>query len=100
MNWKGENFYTGNRMATFVSSGAKFKSWIEKKRQAGTSTFFITTEHTRIKTLKKELGNVESFDPLTDEKVNNKFFLAKVVFPPWKAGPIKPADDAVKEPEE
>ena len=26
MNWKGENFYTGNRLPAFVSTGAKFKN--------------------------------------------------------------------------
>src|SRR5690606_26542473 len=67
MNWKGENFYTGNRMATFVSSGKKFKSWIAKQREAGKSTFFFTTEHTRIANLKRELGDVKDFDLLTDE---------------------------------
>ena len=30
MNWKGENFYTGNRVPAFVSSGEKFKEWVER----------------------------------------------------------------------
>lgn len=80
MNWKGENFYTGNRMATWVSSGAKFKEWVKKQREKGVRTMFFTTEHSRVGTLKKELDNPKQFELLTDDKVNNKFFLAKVTF--------------------
>jgi 4-amino-4-deoxy-L-arabinose transferase-like glycosyltransferase len=80
MNWKGENFYTGNRMATFVASGAKFKKWIKKRRRDGEHTMFFTTEHSRLSSLQKELGKPENFELLTDETFNNKFFLAKVVF--------------------
>jgi hypothetical protein len=88
MNWKGENFYSGNRMATFVSSGKKFKTWITEERQAGKSTFYFTTEHTRLKNLKKELDDPPSFEVLTDETLNNKFALARATFPPL---PTKPA---------
>lgn len=87
MNWKGENFYTGNRMATFVSSGKKFKTWITDERKAGRSTFFFTTEHSRLKNLKKELDDPPSFEVLTDEKLNNKFALARASFPPLPAKP-------------
>jgi hypothetical protein len=85
MNWKGENFYTGNRMATFVSSGSKFKRWVKKQRSRGVDTMYFTTEHSRQKSLKRELGTVESFEQLTREEDNNKFFMAKVVFPPYRA---------------
>jgi 4-amino-4-deoxy-L-arabinose transferase-like glycosyltransferase len=85
MNWKGENFYTGNRMATFVSSGTKFKRWLKKQRSRGVDTMFFTTEHSRMKTLKKELGPVSEFEQLTEESDNNKFFVAKVKFPPYEA---------------
>lgn len=93
MNWKGENFYTGNRMATFVSSGAKFKQWIERQRKKGVRTMFFTTEHTRINSLKRELDKPKQFEVLTDARLNNKFLLAKVVFdelPAAKPGTTKP----------
>ena len=32
MNWKGENFYTGNRIPAFVSTGSTFTSWLKKKK--------------------------------------------------------------------
>ncbi len=87
MNWKGENFYSGNQMATFVASGKKFKTWITEEREAGKRTFYFTTEHNRVKNLRKELDNPDSFDVLTDETLNNKFALTRATFPPLEAKP-------------
>lgn len=78
LNWKGENFYTGNRIATFVSSGKPFKSWVEKQKKQGVQVMFFTTEHSRIRALQRELGKPENFELLTDERLNNKFALARV----------------------
>jgi len=45
MNWKGENFYTGNRVVVHVSTKNKnFEKWVDKHR--GERHFFIT-EHGR-----------------------------------------------------
>ena len=33
MNWKGENFYTGNHVPAFVSSGKKFQDYLADKRR-------------------------------------------------------------------
>ncbi len=47
MNWKGENFYTGNRVIVHVSTKNKnFEKWIDKHR--GERHFFIT-EYKRFK---------------------------------------------------
>lgn len=78
MNWKGENFYTGNRVPAFVSSGKKFKEWVAEQKKKGTRVMFFTTEHTRMPTLKSELGSVKDFRVLTDKALNNKFALARV----------------------
>jgi 4-amino-4-deoxy-L-arabinose transferase-like glycosyltransferase len=78
MNWKGENFYTGNRVPAFVSTGKKFKTWLDEQKKKGVKVMFFTTEHTRISTLKRELSNPKSFEVLTNEELNNKFFLARV----------------------
>ncbi|HET7539134.1 MAG TPA: glycosyltransferase family 39 protein [Polyangiaceae bacterium] len=80
MNWKGENFYTGNRVPAFVSSGAKFKSWIGEQKKKGTKVMFFTTEHSRIASLKSELGPVKNFEVLTERTLNNKFALARATF--------------------
>lgn len=80
MNWKGENFYTGNRLPAFVSSGEKFKTYIKALRDKGTRTFFFTTEHSRVASLKAELGNPSDLAVLTDRRLNNKFTLVRVRF--------------------
>ena len=89
MNWKGENFYTGNQMATWVSSGKKFKKWIKKQRRNGVETMFFTTEFSRTKTLKRELGNPKDYEELTDKASNNKFVLVRVNFGPLPPEPKK-----------
>jgi 4-amino-4-deoxy-L-arabinose transferase-like glycosyltransferase len=78
MNWKGENFYTGNRVAAFVKSGEPFQKWIEVQRRRGIRTLFFTTEPSRFGALKRELGSFQSFEVLTLPSLNNKFALAKV----------------------
>jgi 4-amino-4-deoxy-L-arabinose transferase-like glycosyltransferase len=81
MNWKGENFYASNRIPAFVSSGEKFKSWIQQERDRGVRTFYFVTEHGRAKGLQNELGKgIKSFDKITEPTLNNKFGLFKVVF--------------------
>jgi hypothetical protein len=78
LNWKGENFYTGNRVPAFVSSGKRFKHWVDSQKNEGVRVMFFTTEHSRISSLKRELGDTTKFDLLTDEALNNKFVLARV----------------------
>jgi 4-amino-4-deoxy-L-arabinose transferase-like glycosyltransferase len=78
MNWKGENFYTGNRVPAFVSSGSKFKSWITEQKNKGVHVIFFTTEHSRTSSLKSELGAVKDFKLLTTRALNNKFVLVRV----------------------
>ncbi len=78
MNWKGENFYTGNHVPAFKSSGKPFKDWVEKQRQAGVKVMYFTTEWGRVNGLKNELGKPPHFDVLTTKRMNNKFFLARV----------------------
>ena len=78
MNWKGENFYSGNRLPAFVSSGAKFKSWLKAQRKQGTRVVFFATEHGRISTLKSELGRAVRVKVVTDKALNDKFALVRV----------------------
>ncbi len=95
MNWKGENFYAGNRVPAFVSSGQKFKQWITEQKQEGHRVMYFTTEHGRIGSLKNELDNPKNFEVLTDKVVNNKFFVARVELD--DASPTTPATEAPKE---
>ncbi len=78
MNWKGENIYTGNHLITFVASGEKFKTWVDEQRKSKHPVIFVTTEHTRISSLKSEIGKMKQFDVLTDKTLNNKFALVRV----------------------
>jgi hypothetical protein len=80
MNWKGENFYSGNRLPVFVTSGAPFVSWVKGERQNGTKTFWFVTEPGRIASLQSELGAPASFERITDARLNNKFALVRAVF--------------------
>jgi 4-amino-4-deoxy-L-arabinose transferase-like glycosyltransferase len=80
MNWKGENFYAGNRIPAFVASGQKFKDWIEEQKKKGVTTMYFTTEHGREGSLKSELGNPADFVKLTGPELNNKFFLGRARF--------------------
>jgi len=88
MNWKGENFYTGNRIPAFVSTGSKFKKWLKAQRKAGAKVVFFLSEHGRIGTLKSELGPGFRTRVLTDKQLNNKFALvrAELVAEPPEAG--------------
>lgn len=79
LNWKGENFYTGNRVPAFVSSGKRFTEWVRSQKKDGVGVMFFTTEHSRISTLKREIGVHQKFELLTDATLNDKFVLARVV---------------------
>jgi 4-amino-4-deoxy-L-arabinose transferase-like glycosyltransferase len=80
MNWKGENFYSGNHIPAFVSSGKKFQDYVTEERKKGTRTFYFMTEHSRTGTLQNEIGPTVSFVKLTGPELNNKFLLVRVVF--------------------
>ncbi len=78
MNWKGENFYTGNQLSAFVTTGKAFQNYLDTRRNRGQKTLYIATEHSRLSALKGELGEVESFTEITTPKDNNKFLIVRV----------------------
>jgi 4-amino-4-deoxy-L-arabinose transferase-like glycosyltransferase len=80
MNWKGENFYTGNRVPAFVSSGEKFKEWVNQQKTNGIKRVYFITEHSRTGTLRRELGDPKSYKEITDKALNNKFVVARIEF--------------------
>ncbi|WP_235879848.1 ArnT family glycosyltransferase [Polyangium aurulentum] len=80
MNWKGENFYTGNTLPVFVSSGKKFQDYILEQKKKGVKTFYFVTEHGRTGSLANELGGPRIFDKLTTPELNNKFGLVRATF--------------------
>ncbi|WP_437998623.1 glycosyltransferase family 39 protein [Sorangium sp. So ce185] len=80
MNWKGENFYAGNKLAAFVSSGKKFQDYINEQKKKGVKTFYFVTEHGRINSLSNELGSPRIFERLTTIELNNKFLVVRATF--------------------
>jgi hypothetical protein len=72
MNWKGENFYTGNRVAVFVQLDNKeLKPWMEKHK--GQQAFFVL-EHGRLAGFNRLMPDGKS-RALTTKRDNNKFLL-------------------------
>jgi 4-amino-4-deoxy-L-arabinose transferase-like glycosyltransferase len=80
MNWKGENFYTGNHVPAFVSSGKKFQDYVLDEKKKGLRTFYFVTEHGRTSTLSNELGPTREFEKLTTPELDNKFVLVRARF--------------------
>jgi 4-amino-4-deoxy-L-arabinose transferase-like glycosyltransferase len=72
MNWKGENFYSGNRVAVFTSlNNDAIKKWLEDN--AGKRAFFIL-EHTRLGRF-RSLLSPRKVRELTSKRDCNKFLL-------------------------
>jgi 4-amino-4-deoxy-L-arabinose transferase-like glycosyltransferase len=80
MNWKGENFYTGNKVPAFVSSGERFKEWVNEQKAHGIERVYFITEIGRVGSLKRELGDPKKFSEITDKALNNKFLVARLEF--------------------
>ncbi len=83
MNWLGEYFYSSNRIPAFgvdVSRGASLGKYVRDEVLRGTKTFFFVTEQASVTMLKNELGTPQSFDRLTDARLNNKFVLVRATF--------------------
>ena len=76
MNWKGENFYTGNKIPAFVSSGAAFTTWVKQQKEKGVTVMFFVTEHSRTGGLRSEAG-AKSYKEITDKDLCNKFVLVR-----------------------
>jgi 4-amino-4-deoxy-L-arabinose transferase-like glycosyltransferase len=74
LNWKGENFYTGNDVALFISSGPPMKTYLAHRADR---TVYFVTERGRVSTLRGELGSVRSFAELTGPEVSSEFVLVR-----------------------
>jgi len=75
MNWKGENLYTGNRVATFVDlDNRKLNEWVRENH--GTTAYFLL-EHGRLGSLRSVLGS--TIEEITTVRDNNKFILVRTV---------------------
>ena len=76
MNWKGENFYTGNRVSVFVDlDNRKLTEWVRQNQ--GRTAYFLL-EHSRLGSLRSVLGS-SAIDEISTERLNNKFLLIRAV---------------------
>jgi hypothetical protein len=72
MNWKGENFYTGNRVYVFAETDNKrFKKWVARNEGR---RVYVVLEHKRLGRLEKLLPGREIV-PLSTRRENNKILL-------------------------
>jgi 4-amino-4-deoxy-L-arabinose transferase-like glycosyltransferase len=75
MNWKGENFYTGNRVSVFVDlDNTKLRQWIERNRG---KRAFVALEHSRLQNFRNLVAPREVRE-ITGPRDNNKFLLVQV----------------------
>jgi 4-amino-4-deoxy-L-arabinose transferase-like glycosyltransferase len=65
MNWKGENFYTGNRVLVYVSTKNKeFEKWLDRHR--GERHFFVTEHHRFERMSERAKAASGPLEPLAD----------------------------------
>jgi hypothetical protein len=75
MNWKGENFYTGNRVYVFAETDNKrIREWLEENK--GRKAFFVL-EHKRLGSFRNLLPGREVHE-LSDKRDCNKFLLVEL----------------------
>lgn len=83
LNWKGENFYSGNDVAIFIASGAPMRAWMDERRQGGARTFFFVTERSQASSLRGELSGTQgliSVDEASDLGDSAQFTAYRAVF--------------------
>lgn len=75
MNWKGENFYTGNRVYVFAETDNKrMRKWLEEHK--GRKAYFVF-EHKRLERFRKLVPGRE-IHALSNKRDNNKFLLVEL----------------------
>ncbi len=76
MNWKAENFYTGNRVHTFVDlDTAPLSRWVEQNRG---KRVFVLVERTRLRSFTSVVGGNPEVVEHTSTRLCSKFVLAEL----------------------
>ncbi len=81
MNWKGENFYTGNQVAILLDRGKEAKGWFSAKKKKKQKVFYVVTTHGLEQTLLGDVGKTATIENLTTPEDNNKFVLVRATVP-------------------
>ncbi|MGB3051232.1 MAG: glycosyltransferase family 39 protein [Polyangiales bacterium] len=75
MNWKGENFYTGNRVYVFAETDNKrIREWLDDNK--GRTAYFVL-EHKRLESFRKLVPEREVRE-LSTKRDSNKFLLIEL----------------------
>lgn len=72
LNWKGENFYSGNDVAIFVASGPPFRKYVDERRG---DVLWLVTERARVRAMQREIGPLRSFREIAS---NAEYTLVRV----------------------
>lgn len=82
LNWKGENFYAGNKLAIIgaggSSDGVSLRSFVQRLEGAPARAFFVATERAQLSALKSELRGASMVE-LTSARHSHQFCLLRVV---------------------
>jgi 4-amino-4-deoxy-L-arabinose transferase-like glycosyltransferase len=91
MNWKGENFYTGNAVLAFVDlDNRRLQDWV--RAHPGTRAFFVL-EHGRLSNLRSVLRGA-TIEAISDERLDNKFVVVRADLPGVRgAAPVRDTRD-------
>ncbi|NLY93435.1 MAG: hypothetical protein GXY23_05345 [Myxococcales bacterium] len=74
MNWKGENFYTGNRVHVFINANDKLAEFLDAHRD---EDVYVVLEHTRLSSFEQRVGG-RKVEPVTTARDCNKFVLVRI----------------------
>lgn len=86
MNWKGENFYSGNAVLTFVDlDNRRLQEWV--RQHPGQRVYFLL-EHQRLANLRSVLRGA-TIEEVTDERLDNKFILVSADLAGTPSVPIR-----------
>ena len=77
LNWKGENFYTGNDVAVFLATGPTFHAYVDAERARG-HALYIVTERPRLRSLRSDLGAALHTEELVTAAECDEFVLVRV----------------------
>lgn len=78
MNWKGENFYTGNHVAAFVNTdNATMQEWLDAPERHD-ERVFIVCEHSRLGSLRGAVRG-RTIEEVTNKRIDNKFLLTVAI---------------------
>ncbi len=76
-NWKGENFYFGNHIASFPSTGQPFRDYVAEQRRKHVKYLYFFAIPNHVGTLHQELDRPRELVTLTPLTLNNKFVLVR-----------------------